>query len=500
MNNDSAPARARRGQDEVPINKTPRGIGTVRITNLNERRATEVLAPLNWQRLARPLDEPRRRRGYPVHWVWLIGIAAFWPGFASAANLLDVYRDALNSDPQYLGSGAANRAAQELRPQARAPLLPNVNLSASTSANDQDIRSISNGQPGTTRFNNRDFTISLTQPVYRKDLQVGLAQADARVQQSNAEHGFALQDLMLRVAERYFGVLAATDDLEFATAERDANEQQLKQSQQRFEVGLIAITDVEEAKAGFDLANAEVIGAENALDNALEALREITGHYLNELAPLGTRLPLIAPEPNDINSWTQTAIEQNLQLTAVRLAADTAHGEIRRQQAFHLPTLDVVAQHNVSKSGGRFGDSDIVNSAIGLELNVPIYQGGLVLSRTREARHLHEQALDNLERQRRITQRQARDAFRGVISGVSRVGALAQAVVSTESALEAIEAGFQVGTRTTVDVLNAQRDLFRAKRDFAQARYVYVLDILRLKQSAGTLSEEDLAEVNRWLD
>ena len=191
---------------------------------------------------------------------------------------------------------------------------------------------------------------------------------------------------------------------------------------------------------------------------------------------------------------------QNLQLTAALLATETAQIEIRRQEAQHVPTLDLVASHDVTQSGGRFGDTDIVTSSIGVQLNLPIYQGGEVLSRTRESRHLHQQSLDDLERQRRITQRQTRDAFRGVISGISRVQALMQAVVSTQAALEAIEAGFQVGTRTSVDVLNAQRDLFRAKRDFSESRYDYILDILRLKQAAGILSEDDLTEVNGWLE
>ena len=422
---------------------------------------------------------------------------------AGAVDLLEVYRLAVKNDPEYLSAGSANRAAQEQTPQARALLLPDLSLSASSDFNHEKTREAGTfGGTGTTRFNENTFRLSLSQPIYRKDLLIGLDQADTRVRQSNAEFAFALQELMLRAAERYFDALRAVDNLDFQRSERDANEQQLKQSQQRFEVGLIAITDVEEAKAGFDLANAQVIEAEIELDNTWEALRELTGFYLNliTLKPLIADTPLINPEPNNVDEWTEVALTQNLQLIAALLAAETAQIEIRRQEVQHVPTLDLVASHDLTQSGGRFGDTDIVTSSIGVQLNLPIYQGGEVLSRTRESRHLHRQSLDDLERQRRITQRQTRDAFRGVISGISRVQALMQAVVSTQAALEAIEAGFQVGTRTSVDVLNAQRDLFRAKRDFSESRYDYILDILRLKQAAGVLSEDDLTEVNGWLD
>ena len=428
---------------------------------------------------------------------WTVGaILALLCSGAQSENLLDVLQMALDQDPEYLSAESANRAAQEQIPLARAQLLPDASFTGSIEGVNQKDREAGGN---TNRFADKSFVISISQPIFRKELLVGLDQADHRVQQAKAQYAFALQDLMLRVAENYFGVLEAFDELDSTRAARDANEQQLKQSQQRFDVGLIAITDVEEAKAGFDLASASVIAAENDVDNAVEGLREVTGRYLTDLNTLRPDTPLLTPEPNNIDAWTQTALEQNLLLIAANLATNTAHDEIRRQQAGHLPTLDLVADHGYSKSGGRFGDSELMTSSIGIQFTVPIYQGGEVLSRTREARHLHQKSLDDLERQRRITQRQARDAFRGVISGISRVEALAQAVVSTESALEAIEAGFHVGTRTSVDVLDVQRELYRARFDHAQARYAYIVDILRLKQAAGTLSQDDLAEVNSWL-
>ena len=305
---------------------------------------------------------------------------------------------------------------------------------------------------------------------------------------------------MVRVADRYFGVLRTLDELSFAKATLEAFSQQLEQSRQRFEVGLIAITDVEEAKAGYDRANADVIGAVVAVDNSREALREVTGDYHNDLALLGPNLPLVTPEPADIDKWTSTALEQNLSITSARLAIQLAGQEIKRVRSQHLPTLDLIGSHQRQSTGGGInGASRLHTSVIGVALDIPIYQGGLVLSQTRESRHLHRQTLNEFERQRRRAQRTTRDAFLGVQAGISRVAALAQAVQSAQSAKDAIEAGFEVGTRTSVDVLNSDRDLFRARRDHSIARYEYVLNILTLKEAAGILSEDDLSQIDAWL-
>ena len=433
-----------------------------------------------------------------------LSVALLWGAMAAqAVDLLVVYRLAVQNDPQYASAGAAHRTAQERVPQARARLLPHLSLSASADGNHEKTRKAGAfGGAATTRFSGATVSIGLSQPIYRRELLMGLGQADARVRQSDAEFAFALQELMVRVSERYFDGLRAVDELEFRRSERDANERQLGQSRQRFEVGLVAVTDVEEAKAGFDLASARVIEAEAEVDNAREALREVTGVYLEPgvLKRLVAETPMAAPEPGDVDEWTGIALERNLELRAAWLASEVARTEIRRQEARHLPTLELVASHELTQSGGRFGDTDIVTTSIGLRLELPIYEGGEVLSRTRESRHRYRGALDDLERRRRITQRRARDAFRGVRSGISRVEALGQAVASAEAALGAVEAGFEAGARTSVDVLNGQRDLFGAKRDFSHARYDYVLERLRLEQAAGVLDEADLAEVNGWLE
>ena len=406
---------------------------------------------------------------------------------ATAENLLQVFELAQASDPEYLATGAENRAAQEIRPQALAGLLPIVNVSADAAWNERQR---------SDDYRSHTLILNIAQPIYRRDRRIAVDQAGSRIARADALYAAARQDLMVRVAERYFRVLEAEDELSFAQATLEAFEQQLKQSRQRFEVGLIAITDVEEAKAGFDLARAQLIAAENALDTAREALRETSGEYQERLAPLGD-MPMVTPEPADIDKWTEVALGQNLRMLAAGHQTETARREIERVQAGNSPTLDAFGSYGLNDSTSRGGDTR--NVSIGLRLNMPLYTGGSVLSRTRESRHRYQQTLDVLERERRRAQRETRDAYLGVNSGISRVIALEQAVRSSETAAEAIEAGFQVGTRTSVDVLDAQRDLFRARRDLAEARYSYVLDVLRLKRAAGVLSEDDLRQISIWL-
>jgi len=420
-----------------------------------------------------------------------------------ATDLMHVYELATTADPTYQAAIAANRAAQEATPQARAGLLPSLNGQITARGNEVDVKQgnlVALGGAGRRNFNTNSYNFDLTQPIYRRDRWIALDQARVQVNAADAALAFERQDLMLRSAERYFDVLRAADALDFAISEMEAFGQQLEQSRQRFEVGLIAITDVEEAKAGFDLARAQVIVAENALDNAREALREVTGRYHEQVLGLGSEMPLESPVPDDIDRWTETALEQNLELIGQRYQANVARMQIDIEESGHVPTLDLIASHGrASSNGGVSGANDNLNTSIGLQVNIPIFAGGLVVSRTRESRHLYQQSIDETERVRRSVQRQTRNAFLGVRSGISRVEALEQAVRSNEAAAEAIEAGFQVGTRTTVDVLNAQRDLFGARRDYADSRYEYVINILTLKQAAGTLDVEDLQLVNGWL-
>lgn len=418
---------------------------------------------------------------------------------AHAENLLDIYHLAQQNDAQLKGAEAARLAVLESKPQSRALLFPTLNASAGTTANQLDTRRPASSA-GVSRFNSNAYSLSLTQPVYHRDTYVQLRQSDARVAQADATFSATEQDLMTRVATRYFDVLAAQDNLEFAHAEKKAIAQQLEQSQQRFDVGLVAITDVQEAQARFDSARAQEIDAERQLASGLEALREVTARQHRNLSLLSESIPLVAPEPSDIEQWADAALKQNLQISAAQSGADVAREEIERQRSGHYPSVDIVGSRAFSDSGGgRFGASESLTDTLTLQLNVPLYQGGLVTSRTREAGFKHTQALETLEQQRRSVIRQTRDAYLGVNANISRVQALKQAVVSNRTALESTEAGLEVGTRTQVDVLNAQRELFRAQRDHARARYDYILETLRLKQAAGTLSPADLEQINTWL-
>lgn len=418
---------------------------------------------------------------------------------AHAANLEQLYRLALRNDPVYRSAAASLRSTAQAVPQARAALLPNLSFSAGVTANQLDVRSSARGS-FTTDYAGHTLELSLTQPLYHRDLWVALGQAHLQVREAEMQYAAARQTLIVSLANAYFGVLNAIENLQFSRANQQSIGQQLQQAQQRFKVGLIAITDVEQLKAAFDLARAETIQSENALAQAREALRVITGQYTPKLAPLGKRVPLIMPKPDDIDQWTRTALRQNLQLQAARLASRVAREQITRIESRHLPTLDLVGSHaRVFNGGGLFGESNTWTSTIGVQLKVPIYTGGLILSQTRQSRALYDKALDQQESIRRQVQQQTRNAFLGVETGISRVKALRQAVKSNETALAAAQAGFEVGTQTSVDVLKAQSDLTQARFNYASARYGYVEDLLALKQAAGTLSEADLARVNSWL-
>ena len=410
---------------------------------------------------------------------------------ALGSTLTDLYDLAKQSDPQLRGAVAALEATREGSKQSRAVLYPDIRLTANIAENDED---------SSPSYSSDGWTLSLTQPIYRRDRRIAVNQSDIATRQAELDFSAAEQSLIVRLSERYFDVLAAIDNLEFAQAEKKAIGRQLDQTKQRFEVGLIAITDVHEAQARFDLAVAQEIVAQNGLANARITLREVTGSFSGELEPLSETVPLIPPQPADVERWGSTAVEQNPTVTAARFGADASREEIRRLRSGHYPTLDLVAsQSNSDIDGGSMGPRETDTTTLSLQLIVPIYQGGLVSSQTRQAEHRYNQALEGLEQQRRAVDRQTRNAYLGVVASISQVKALQQALVSSRSALQATEAGFEVGTRTIVDVLNAQRELFRARRDLARARYDYVLNSLRLKQAAGTLVESDLIQVNGWL-
>jgi len=422
-------------------------------------------------------------------------------GRAGADDLESVFTLALDADPQYQAAIASHEAALEAVPQSLALLLPNINLRADVSRNRFHNRKPDPGEKETTYYTNRDYAASLRQSVYHRDRFIALEQADSRVAQADAELESAYQDLIIRVATRYFIVLGAMDNLDFVQADKDAVARTLDQAKQRFEVGLAAITDVHEAQARYDTAVSEEINAEKLLDDAREALRELTGERPGEPEILRETIPLAEPQPTSKELWVETATEQNPLLLAARAATEAAKQEVEIQRSGHYPTVDVTADyvHRNNNFGGLV-PLKRNDSAIGLEVVLPLYQGGLVSSRTRESRFLQGRSEQEQVRIYREVERQARDSYRGVLAEISRVKALKQAVISSEKALEASEAGFEVGTRTIVDVLDSQRELLRVRRDHARSRYDYLLNTLSLKQAAGILEEPDLVQINELLE
>lgn len=420
---------------------------------------------------------------------------------AQAEDLLEIYQLALQNDAQ-LRTAMANRdSALEARPQAEAQLLPSVSLSGDANLVRTDVNSSASSSAFTDNPNNyatAGLSLNLSQSIYRKEFNLQVDQADRQIAQAEVTFAAEEQNLIIRVAQAYFNVLSAEDTLEFARAENAAIARQLDQAKQRFEVGLIAITDVHEAQAAFDQSRADLIQAENALDNAWEAQQEIIKQSVEELAPLAEELPLNPPQPQNPEQWAETAQTENLSLQAASYGVDIARLNIEVQDAGDSPTLDLVGSHSLDVSNDENG-SDLHTTVIGLQLNLPLYTGGAVSSRTRQARFDYEAAQQNLDQQRRSVNRSVRDAYRGVMSSISRVEALKASTISAESALEATTAGFEVGTRTMVDVLNAQRDLFSARSNYAQVRYDFILNGLLLKQATGNLSLDDLKQVNSWL-
>jgi outer membrane protein len=458
-------------------------------------------------------------------------IAACWAVFstASAASLIEVYERARISDPQIREADALRLANREALPQSRSALLPQIDFNYTYQEQDQDGSSSFlqvNQETLETTPVPRDFNedsdtetwrLELRQSVFRWDRWVQYRRSEKVAAQAEIDYSAAQQDLMLRVSARYFNVLAAKDTLDSAEAALESTARQLEQAEKRFEVGLIAITDVQEAQAAYDNTVAAVIAAKRDLATAAEFLREITGESYAELQQPGDDLPLAIPLPADEDAWVDRSLEQNLTLLSSRVNLDIASDDIKIQRTGYYPTIDLVASTGnfdqttdgdsttVFPGAGSItsptdSDADVDTDSIQLQLNVPLFQGGRVRSNVREAVYRQRAAKERLERVMRETERESRDAYLSLMAEISRVKALRRAVESSQTALEATEAGFEVGTRTTVDVLDARRRLFESETNYARSKYDYIVNIIRLKQAAGILSPRDLMEVDGWLN
>ncbi len=431
----------------------------------------------------------------------LIAFVLFYSFFPPtfAQDLLATYQLALENDPQLKSAYLTQFSVAESKFQSIAQMLPTLSLSAKSTRERINNRKATFQSSGVQNYWDQGFTINFSQPVFHWDHWIELTQASNRIAEAEAKYQAELQNLLVKTTEAYFNVLSAQDNLKFTLAEQKAIARQLDQAKQRFDVGLIAITDVYEAQAGFDQARANQIEAENVLDDNKELLKEIIGKNDVDLAILSHPINFSPPQPNNISEWTAIAKTNNFNIIAALNQAEVSRKEISIQQSGHLPTLDILANYNVQDVNSTFGLRGDTQS-FGLQLNVPLFQGGAVSSRSKQAQFDYRIAKENLLRTKRTVKRELRNAFRDVISSLSRVHALKATVISAESALEATAAGFEVGTRTMVDVLAEQTKLYRAKRDLSRTRYDYLINGIKLKQAASSLTKEDLQLINQYLD
>jgi outer membrane protein len=421
---------------------------------------------------------------------------SLYSGSLFAQNLVDIYQLAEQNDASLKIAQANYQAARESLPLATSTRKPQVNLSVQQSLKESDNSSI-----GSNTNQNLGYTLSLTQTVYNAQTSAQVDSAGASVRQAEANLKVAEQDLVIRVATRYFAILSAQDSVKFARAEQNAIARQLEQAQKRFEVGLIAITDVQEAQALYDRSQAQSLLAENQLDNAFQALQVITAEASSStLATLGDQLSLIIPQPADIKAWVDTSLQNNQSLAAALAASRAAKFELDHQSRGHYPTVDFNASYNDSRiDDDRLGDFNQDDISLMLQLNIPLFTGGRIDATRQQAASNYLSAQNTALLQNRLTSQQTRIAYLGVVSGIGQVKAFKQALNSSSTALKATEAGFEVGTRTSVDVLVSLRETFRAQRDYSSARYDYLINTLKLKQAAGLLSSNDLTAINRWL-
>ena len=425
---------------------------------------------------------------------------------AQAADLIDIYRQALENDPTFKAAYSTFMSNSEALPQARAALLPQLTLGAAAS---HSVLSVDvpgpDGLNGAQVYNTNLWKINASQAIFNYQSWASIQQAKASVKSAHATFNNAAQDLILRTAKAYLDILLARDTLNFAEAKKRANKRQLEQAQQRFNVGLDAITSVYEAQAAYDQSIALVISAENNQVNQNENLRKLTNHVYDYLSPLrDSKIPLIKPEPNNVNEWVATGLKQNYNLFAAKYNLQAAREKIKAQSAANWPTFALQGNsvHTDNYGGGSsnfFVPNRQMISSVAIAMNFPVFQGGLVESNTRQAQFDFQTTSEQLEQTYRNVVVNSHIAFNTIVDGISKVKADRQTIISQQNSLESTEAQFQVGTRTMVDVVNAQQRLFEAQEQLASDQYGLINATLNLKYLAGSLNINDLEEINSWL-
>ncbi len=429
---------------------------------------------------------------------------------AMAVDLVGARDLAIQSDPILRAAEFRRDATGENKTQAWSNLLPQIDLSGQMSRGDSET-AIAGETVSDVDVDNENYRLELRQALYNQGNYEQLDIARSQITQAEADYQTAFQDFLLRVSDAYFLVLTNIDGVTFAEAEEEALQRQFEQAEQRFEVGLTAVTDVHEARASYDNARARAIVARNSLADAKEGLRELTGVYFDEYDRLQEVLPLVEPEPSNSDHWVEVALNENPLVLAAAAAVEVADATMRLERSGHFPTLELVASRN-EFTNNEFLIRDDFQNPIGttnlevddtqflVRLNVPLYYGGRVSSRTRQARYLMDATAQDLDSAQRATVRNTENSYRAVLAGIQEVQAFEQAKISAESALEATQAGFEVGTRTIVDVLIANQRLYNSQRELSVSRHNYILSHLRLKANAGRLASEDLQVVNQLLE
>lgn len=411
---------------------------------------------------------------------------------AHAADLMEVYHAAQGQDAVFASARAAQQAGQEKLTQGRSLLMPSVNLNANTTYNDVTSPILNK------KYNSHGYGVSVVQPLFREQSWATYQQADLQVAISEAQFKLAEQDVILRSAQTYFDVLIAQDTVQLTNAQKTAISQQLEQAKRNFEVGTATITDTHEAQARYDLVVAQEIAAANNLEIKKRTLQQLVNADIKELNTLGEGFKLESPNPADVQKWVADAQQSNFQIVMAQAAEAIAEQEVSKNRGGHLPTLDAVGSYSKS-TGCSFSCGDTKSTSVGLQLNMPLFAGGATQSKWREAEANHDKAKQDLENARRNVELQTRQAYLGVVSGIAQVQALQQALKSSESLLQASKLGQEVGVRTSLDVLNAQQQMYSTRRDLYQAEYNYLISHLRLKAAVGSLAEADLGQVNKAL-
>ncbi len=427
---------------------------------------------------------------------------------AQAVDLIGVLDMAIKNDPAIKAQAWRRDATGENRKQALASLLPSINGSASTARGNSTV-SIDGIEVSDNDVDRESFGVNLSQSVFDWSRYKQYGIAVDQMSQAEATYEAVYQAFLLDVANRYFALLNARDGVRFSKAQEKALSRQLEQAEQRFEVGLTPVTDVHNAQATYDQARATVIRAINALQDTEEALRERAGVMFEEYSVLTEDLPLERPQPDNSEDWVETALQYNPNIKARKFTTDITDATIGVQRAGHYPKVDLTASYNLSINNNFqvFDPTGVVLVPLestgmnyGLQLSLPIFSGGRTLSLTRQARYNHNAAMDDLEAEQRAAVRQTKNAYNAIAAGIEEVQALKQAKISANSSLEATQAGFEVGTRTIVDVLLAEQTYWRSAQNYSTARHTYILAHLALRQAAGILTREDLDVANQLLE